>query len=443
MVEIAREPISATDTPLSPREQNLQRTARVLQIGAIAFGVFAALATLAAIIAGIFSGGLFETLAGLLLGRFAGPADTGVLVVILLCLMNLSALLVQMVGVLAQEFWAPWVLWLTAFANIGLLIWLGYVPGIVAAGFAAFAGSIAIRDLGAFRINPLMLKELRERMRGARAFIVMTVYLGLMSGFAVLLYLIETSAGQTAGSSATGALGRNLFRGVVGLELLLIVFIAPAFTSGAVSSERERKTYELLQITLLPHQSFVIGKLQSALGYVLLLLLAAIPLQSIAFLFGGVSQVELVLAFVILAVTAVTLGTVGLFFSTIVDRTLTASVRAYGAIFVATLGVPIALQLGVDVLDQLLRGVTQDTPALQAAFIYTEALIASLNPVSAALQTQELLVANASPGFNLERLRDGTAIPVAAPWISFTILYLTTASVLIVLAVRGLRQTEE
>ncbi|MFN8375727.1 MAG: hypothetical protein U0694_23005 [Anaerolineae bacterium] len=77
-------------------------------------------------------------------------------------------------------------------------------------------------------------------------------------------------------------MGRLLFAGIVGIELLLIIFIAPSFTAGSITGERERKTYDLLQTTLMSSPMFVIGKLESALSYVLLLLLSAIPLQSIA-----------------------------------------------------------------------------------------------------------------------------------------------------------------
>jgi ABC-type transport system involved in multi-copper enzyme maturation permease subunit len=151
-------------------------------------------------------------------------------------------------------------------------------------------------------------------MRGMRAFVVITIYLGLMSGVTVLVYLIYTPFNRGSASTVTGELGRILFGAVVGIELLLIIFIAPAFTAGAITGERERKTYDLLQTTLLPNPSFITGKLESSLGYILLLLLAAIPLQSIAFLFGGVTELELVLAFVILIVTAVALGTIGMYF---------------------------------------------------------------------------------------------------------------------------------
>jgi ABC-2 type transport system permease protein len=443
MVEIAKKPIAATDTPLSPRERALQRTGNILQWGAIFNGGFALLVGVLAVIAGVAASDLFTSLSEVLLGSYDGAADTALLIVILLGMGNLSALLVLMVGVLAQEFWAPLGMLILIVINGWLLVTQGFIPGLLPIGIGAYAGLSIMRDLSAFRINPLMLKELRGRMRGARAFVVITVYLALMSGFAVLLYLIETEAGSVANTSVTGNLGRNLFRGIFVLELLLIVFIAPAFTSGAVSSERERKTYDLLQITLLPHQSFIIGKLESALGYILLLLLAAIPLQSIAFLFGGVSQGELLLAFIILAVTAILLGTIGLFFSTLFERTLTASVRAYSVVFALTIAVPIALGFGLSIVSQVLEDPIDDSPVLQSAVIYTDAFINSLNPVMTALETQNRLFENQGAGFYTERLRDGTQIPLASPWLSFTILYLTTAAVMIVLSVRGMRQSSE
>src|SRR6185369_5430589 len=108
-----------------------------------------------------------------------------------------------------------------------------------------------------------------------------------------------------------------LFIGIVGVELFLVTFIAPTFTAGAISGERERQTYDLLRTTLLPASRLVIGKLISALSYVFLLLLAAIPLQSIAFLFGGVTELEVVLSFVILFITALALGSVGIYFSAV------------------------------------------------------------------------------------------------------------------------------
>jgi hypothetical protein len=313
---------------------------------------------------------------------------------------------------------------------------------------AAWSGVITLRDTRAFRVNPVMLKELRGRMRGIRAFIVLTIYLGLMSAFTALLYLVFTaSTVQATGSASVGSVGRVLFIGLVAMELLLIIFIAPAFTAGAITGERERQTYDLLRTTLLASPSFVIGKLESALSYILLLLFSAIPLQSIAFLFGGVTELELVLSFVILTVTAITLGTVGIFFSAVTPRTISASVRSYTVALAVTFGIPILLSFPL--LDAFTKAVSgfgsgiTISPILESIFIYIGLVLVSLNPVATSLISQQLLVERQAVGFwTVTLASDGSSIPIVSPWISFTVFYLVISTILIVIAVRQMRKVE-
>jgi ABC-2 type transport system permease protein len=351
-----------------------------------------------------------------------------------------------MVGILAREIWAFGGVWVLAIANAAAIFLLGFTPAVVTIVATLWAGVILMRDVRAFRVNPVMLKELRGRMRGMRAFIVMTIYLGLMSGFTTLLYLIYTSSTRASGSASAGAVGRVLFVGIVGIELLLIIFIAPAFTAGAITGERERQTYDLLKTTLLASPSFVLGKLESALSYILLLLLAAIPLQSIAFLFGGVSEMEVVLSFVILMVTAIALGTVGIYFSAVAPKTLAASVRAYTVALVITFGVPLILSLFFGVYTSAIYGygtTITTSPVIEAILIYIGAALVSINPISTGIFTQELLVNRQEIGFWTATLAsDGSTIPLVSPWISFTITYLVISTILIVLAIRQMRKVE-
>jgi ABC-2 type transport system permease protein len=284
-----------------------------------------------------------------------------------------------------------------------------------------------------------MVKELRGRMRGMRAFIVLTVYLGLMSAFMAIIYLTFTSFNDNLSSAAAGAAGRLLFMGVVGVEMLLIIFIAPAFTSGAITGERERQTYDLLKTTLLASPSFVVGKLESGLSYVLLLLLAAVPLQSLAFLFGGVSQAEVGIAFVILTVTAITLGTIGIYFSAVSPRTLSASIQTYTVSLIGAFGVPLLMGLIVRLVDQAIGANSQ---TLDAFFAYLQQVFTSLNPVATALEAQTLLVERQVIGFTTVTLTNGSQVPVVSPWISFTIIYLVISAVLLVLTVRQMRKVE-
>jgi ABC-2 type transport system permease protein len=440
-------PAVLTEEPLTPREARLERAARGLQLGAVANGVAALLVALIGIIgAALASGGVFQAAHNGLLFRYVGADDQALLIVLILLLINTSALLVAMVGVLAQELWSFLIGLILAFTNLFLLIILGFTPALISLISLGWTLRILLPDLHAFRANPVMLKELRERMRGARAFAVITVYLTLMSVFTVLLYVSQSPLTQGVYTGVTGALGRTLFIGVVGIELMLIIFIAPAFTAGAVTGERERKTYDLLQITLLPRPSFIIGKLESALGYIFLLLLAAIPLQSIAFLFGGVSETELLLSFIILIVTAIALGTVGLYFSTAAERTLTASVRAYTFVFGLLFAAPAILAILLSILSRFFytSGAGFRGPAfLEASWIYFSELLVSLNPMVTALRTQGLLITQQRLGFYTQTLSStGATITLVSPWITFTILYLVLSAVMITLAIRKMRRTE-
>ncbi|MDX2075643.1 MAG: hypothetical protein SFZ02_04385 [bacterium] len=426
---------------LTPKEIRLANAGKWLGYGALAYGAMSLIMAIASIVAAVNSPSLFSTLASLTLTQFSGLPDIAMLIVILLSLGNICAVIWVMVGVVAHEVWSPLALLLWMVGNIALLVTLGYTPAVIAIGLSVYLFYALRGDLRAFRMNPLMLKELRERMRGARAFVVLSVYLALMSGFAILVYLIERNNSPVTLTSVTGELGRRLFGGIVGLQLLLILFIAPAFTAGAISNERERKTYDLLHITLLPKPSFIVGKLQSALSYIFLLLLAAIPLQSIAFLFGGVTEIEVAIAFVILMVMAIAFGTVGLYFSTTVERTVTASVRAYTLAFAMTVGLWLGLTIVIRLLTEFFSGANASILA-QGVLTYLESIATSLNPIMTALRTQELLVNQQGIFFYEVILRDSSRLPVIAPWLTFTVIYLLLASVMVVLAVRRMRRVE-
>ena len=135
--------------------------------------------------------------------------------------------------------------------------------------------------------------------------------------------------------------GKTVFGAVLAVQVFLIVFIGPAFTAGAISGERERQTYDLLRTTLLPAGALVRGKLLSALSYVLLLVFAAIPLQSLAFLLGGIAWEELIISQLLIVVAAITYALAGLYASSLMRSTLAASVTTYAIALFLVVGLPI------------------------------------------------------------------------------------------------------
>jgi ABC-2 type transport system permease protein len=286
------------------------------------------------------------------------------------------------------------------------------------------------------RSNPVTLKELRGRMRGARAFLVLTLYVGLMSTFAVTLYLAYSQTAGIAVSGSGGVIGKIVFGGVVGIELLMVCFIAPAFTAGAISGERERLTLDLLRTTLLPARSLVAGKLESALGYVVLLLLAGLPLQSLAFLMGGVTMVEVVLSLLLMLVSAVAFATVGLFFSSVVKRTLAASVLTYACVLAATFGLPLLFVVFIPVFDYM----DVNRPLVEAMLIYGGGFLACTNPIATVILTEVVLQEERAVFFFTVSLSNGGNLPLVSPWIVYVLVYALLSLVLIWLSVRSVRQ---
>ncbi len=166
-------------------------------------------------------------------------------------------------------------------------------------------------------------------------------------------------------------------------------------------------------------------------------------MESIAFLFGGVTELELVLAFVILLVTAVALGTVGIYFSALMERTLVANVRAYSVILTAMFIAPVVLTTVFNLINDLLivRSGAPISPLLELITNYIDLLLVSINPVAAGLSTQSLLVDQQVVGFYAYTLRsDGSTIPLVSPWISFTIIYLAISAVIIILTIQRTKE---
>ncbi|MCB0141649.1 MAG: ABC transporter permease subunit [Caldilineaceae bacterium] len=199
-------------------------------------------------------------------------------------------------------------------------------------------------------INPIIIKELRSRMRGARAFVLLTVMLLLLAGFTYGLYQFSMVA---AGYSTvlSPVVGRSLFTGLALAELLIICFITPALTAGAISGEREKLTYDMLMTTPLSAAAILWGKLFSALSYVLLLIFAAIPIASLVFIFGGVAPREMLNALLVLVAVAITLGVIGIFMSAWLGRTGRATIGSYLVVLLMMIA-PVAAYIATGVINQ-------------------------------------------------------------------------------------------
>jgi len=182
--------------------------------------------------------------------------------------------------------------------------------------------------------NSVLGKELRTRMRGWGAVVLITLYM-LVFGLIAGGFLIQ-QAGQTIGQAS--GVGVKLFSALAGLQLVLILLVTPSTTAGAISGERQRQTWDLLLITRLSTFGIVWGKLASGVAFQILLMFSALPIFSLVFLFGGVSPGDIFHVYLVSVLTALLVGSMSIFISSVSRRLATAVIVANVGVLVLTLG---------------------------------------------------------------------------------------------------------
>lgn len=178
--------------------------------------------------------------------------------------------------------------------------------------------------------NPILIKELRSRMRGPRPYAMLTFFLLALIAVAFALYQIVASQARLGAPVVSATVGATLFSGLALCMIALVIFLSPAVSAGAISGERERLTYDMLLATPLKPAAIFWGKLLAALAYVFLLLMAAVPLFSMVLIFGGVTPRDVAKALALLLVTALFCGALSVVCSALLRRTAAATIVSYG-----------------------------------------------------------------------------------------------------------------
>jgi ABC-type transport system involved in multi-copper enzyme maturation permease subunit len=251
---------------------------------------------------------------------------------------------------------------------------------------------------------------------------------------------VRSSAGSdpfTAGRT----IGKTLFLGIVLVALIQIMMIVPAQAAGAIAGERERETFDLLIVTLLPAWKIVLGKLLAALAYAVMLIIAVVPFMALAFFFGGVTGSEVAIALAGLLVTALLYGAIGILWSVMTARTMTATVLAQATNLLVLLGLPFMMYVFATLF---LSGDTARWAAWVQSypFVYTANALVALHPLIA-LGAAEGFLSNGQTGWIVPfQWGAGREFQIPAPWISFVVEGSLVAVVLIALAIRMLRPNE-
>ena len=270
--------------------------------------------------------------------------------------------------------------------------------------------------------NPVLFKELKLRFRSVKSFNGILFYLIAMCIF--VFGFIFMTMNITGVSFFRPSESFILFTLLAFIQLGLVLFITPGLTAGSISSEREKQTLPILLTTSQSSLQIITGKLLSSISFLLLLIIAGLPVYSLVFLFGGISPMDFVKIFLFLFVTMLAIGSIGVMFSTLIRRTIVSMIATYGTMLFLTVvtGFLLMIVLQMTVFNHF--GAGPMTPSIPAY------LLASINP--AVLFTTLL---SQDVGDSIAEMTQVT-LPI---WIGYLIFYLSITVIALVISVKKLR----
>ena len=150
------------------------------------------------------------------------------------------------------------------------------------------------------RLNPIVVKELRQAVQGKFLIVVLICFLCLQL-LTVGLFLTDEAVKESFTA------GQNVFRFLLGILLATCLLFVPAYTGIRLASERADANVDLLFITTLRPQSIIWGKFFAGLVITILLYSACLPFMTFTYLLRGVDLpsvfILLVFDFIVVAVS--------------------------------------------------------------------------------------------------------------------------------------------
>lgn len=181
-------------------------------------------------------------------------------------------------------------------------------------------------------MNPMIRKELRQRMRERRGWLLPSLYLLVLGAVVTFAYFVTTVNGARGNSVQGATVGVALFLTLAYAQLALLLLMAPIFSAGSITIEKEQRTLAGLLTSLLSVGQIWWGKFISSLLFVLLLLITSLPVLSMAFAFGGIGPWEIFIATVTTVIVLGSVSAIGLYCSSAFRRSIHATAVTYATV---------------------------------------------------------------------------------------------------------------
>lgn len=187
------------------------------------------------------------------------------------------------------------------------------------------------------QMNPILRNELKLHARTVRLPIILVIYNLVLSCVAVLFMASIQNQYQSGYPIQYDEL-MEIFTILGWIQCVLVCFMVPILTASAIAGEREKQTLDIMLTTSISPFSIILGKLVAAMCTVCILVLSSVPILSISFLFGGMSWKDMIAFLFVVIAIGVFVGSIGLFFSSLVKKTPVAIVLTFLVLGIVMIG---------------------------------------------------------------------------------------------------------
>jgi ABC-type transport system involved in multi-copper enzyme maturation permease subunit len=146
--------------------------------------------------------------------------------------------------------------------------------------------------------NPIWIREMKQAARLVRTPVILAVVTILMT------LLMASIGGIMASTSSPAQTGNALFHTYFSIAYFVVTLVGPAVAANAIASEREGRTWEAVLLTGMRPSLIARGKFLAAYTAIGMYIVMLAPVGAIPFLFGGVTAVQVIVAFLYLCVFA-------------------------------------------------------------------------------------------------------------------------------------------
>jgi len=241
---------------------------------------------------------------------------------------------------------AVFVLLITAVLLVGIKTdwptWYWIALGTMS--LAAIGWWIAARQgglLGPHFFYDLIRLARRSRTRDMRMLYLLALLIGLGAVYWIRFphqsfYNLIFNTGQPLRTNEMSRFAEVFVFTVIVVQNLAVLLLTPIYLGSAIAEEKERKTLDLLFATQMKDREIIFGKLFSRLVHLGAILLAGLPILSLAQLWGGIDFRILLANFFNTGLILLSVGSVSILVSVLCRKVVTAVMIIYGFVLPIT-----------------------------------------------------------------------------------------------------------